>query len=166
MATPIVRRERGELSEAASPAAGDILLYQVRGQVIRDYIQSIVEKTSGKVILLAHSLGGIAAVDLLVARALPSVTHLITAGSQPALLCEIGALQSIDLTAPPKLPDHFPRWLNLYDPNDFLSYVAAPVFRSPQVTDVKIESRQPFPQSHGAYWTNAATWQAIDCFLK
>jgi hypothetical protein len=61
------------------------------------------------------------------------------------------------------LPSHFPPWLNLYDPYDFLSYVAAPVFRR-GVRDVRIESGQPFPYSHSAYWTNAQTWNAVRAF--
>ena len=33
--------------------------------------------------------------------------------------------------------------------------------RMPEVTDVEVDSRQPFPYSHSAYWTNRATWDAI-----
>ena len=64
-----------------------------------------------------------------------------------------------------RLPPSFPLWLNLYDPNDFLSYVAEPVFQTAGICDVRIDSGQPFPEAHGAYWTNDATWRAIRAFV-
>jgi pimeloyl-ACP methyl ester carboxylesterase len=132
---------------------------------VRQRIEAIKED----VILLAHSLGGIACVDLLAKHAheLPQVKGLITAGSQAPLLHEIGALYS--LNANEQLPDHFPYWLNLYDPYDFLSYLAKPVFGRQEmpekISDKRLESGQPFPQSHSAYWTNSDTWQEISRFL-
>ena len=73
-----------------------------------------------------HSLGGVACVDLLVEAALPQVELLVTVGSQAPFFYEIDALQSLRFGVP--LPEHFPRWLNVYDLRDFLSYVAAGVF--------------------------------------
>jgi hypothetical protein len=55
---------------------------------------------------------------------------------------------------------NFPTWLNIYDKHDFLSYVGSKLFPG-QVIDVEVDSRQPFPYSHSAYWTNRATWDAI-----
>jgi hypothetical protein len=163
VATPIVKWRRGPLSEAASPAAGDTLRYQARGAPIRDYIRTSVGKIEGDVYLLGHSLGGIACVDLLAAESIAKVKGLITVGSQASYLHEIGALSSLEPGAT-ELPAHFPRWLNLYDPYDFLSYVAAPVFVR-GVRDCRIESGQPFPHSHSAYWNNPDTWTAIRSFL-
>ena len=45
-----------------------------------------------------------------------------------------------------------------------LSYAGEGVFAG-KVKDVSVESRQPFPESHSAYWTNDAVWQAIKSFL-
>jgi hypothetical protein len=59
------------------------------------------------------------------------------------------------------LPRWFPTWLNVYDLRDFLSYVAGPVFADSRVTDVQLDSGEPFPQSHSAYWTNLALWDAV-----
>lgn len=98
-------------------------------------------------------------------KALPEVTHLITVGSQSPYLYEIGALQGLDYAKQEKLPAGFPPWLNLYDPNDFLSYVAEPVFQAANIRDVRIDSGQPFPESHGAYWTNDSAWRAIKEFV-
>jgi hypothetical protein len=164
---------RGRPADATSAALGDVLLYQARGTAIRRSIQrAIVMATDAngnsetpRIVLLAHSLGGIACVDLLAKEAPPHVTHLITVGSQAPYLYEIGALHGLDVAKREKLPSTFPPWLNLYDPNDFLSYVAEPVFQTTNIRDARIESGQPFPESHGAYWTNDATWRAIKEFV-
>jgi hypothetical protein len=108
-------------------------------------------------------LGGIACVDLLVTEYLPCVKGLITVGSQAPLLYEIGALSSLERSE--ALPEHFPEWLNVWDRCDFLSYLASPVFHSPKVRDHQVDSGQPFPHPHSAYWGNPDTWQAIKQFL-
>jgi len=165
ISTPIVRWKRSQISMAAAPAAGDVLLYQARGEKIRQYIRRSAESLDTDVVLLAHSLGGIACVDLLAMEEVRSVRQLITVGSQAPLLHEIGALRGLE----PKtkaLPAHFPDWLNIYDPYDFLSYLAAPVFASPKVKDRRVDSGQPFPHSHSAYWANRDTWQAIRAFIQ
>jgi hypothetical protein len=160
-AVGLVERKRGAITDSTYPAAGDIMLYQSRGAKIRKYIhERIAEAASGdsKVVALAHSLGGIACVDLLAAQAIPQVKLLVTAGTQAPLFYEIGALSSLEYQKP--LPDHFPEWINIYDKHDFLSYVGSKLFPD-RVIDVEINSRQPFPYSHSAYWTNRATWDAI-----
>ncbi len=164
VATPIIRWKRGQLSTAAAPAAGDVLLYQARGAKIRQYVKHCAEALKTDVVILTHSLGGIASVDLLAMEEVPCVKKLITVGSQAPLLHEIGALHGLE-PGTKALPSHFPEWLNIYDPNDFLSYLAGLVFASPKVRDCRVESGQPFPQSHSAYWANPDTWEAIRNFL-
>jgi pimeloyl-ACP methyl ester carboxylesterase len=142
------------------PAVGDVLLYQSRGESIRRRIrESMPEK--GPVVLLGHSLGGVACVDLLVQAELPQVELLITVGSQAPFFYEMDALPSLQFGHP--LPHHFPRWLNVYDPRDFLSYVASPVFTASArgISDVRVDNRQPFARAHSAYWANPQTWDAI-----
>ncbi len=153
-----VERRRGALTDVAAPGVGDILLYQARGEQIRQFIRETVIQAAGPVVVLAHSLGGIACVDLLVHEALPMVKLLITAGSQAPFLYEIGALQSLAFGE--QLPAHFPAYLNIYDDQDFLSYVGAELFPG-RVEDVRCNSRQPFPQAHSAYWANPQTWATI-----
>ncbi|HEY9904683.1 MAG TPA: hypothetical protein V6D43_19985 [Candidatus Sericytochromatia bacterium] len=155
-----IKRRRGAITSSVSPTPCDILLYQGRGDRIRAFIQEKIEQAEPPVVLLAHSLGGIACVDLLVKEASlrKRVELLVTAGSQAPFLYEINALYSLEYGEP--LPDHFPSWLNIYDLRDFLSYIGANVFPN-QVQDVLVDSKQPFPRSHGAYWTNEATWKAI-----
>lgn len=156
--TNYVRGNRLELTDKISPMPGDILLYQTRGEKIRAFIQEQIAQAEPPVVLIAHSLGGIACVDLLVQQQLSQVELLVTVGSQAPFLYEINALYSLEYGQ--LLPEHSPEWLNIYDLRDFLSYVGKKIFPD-RVQDVRVDSRQPFPRSHGAYWTNAKTWEAI-----
>ncbi|MBL1201762.1 MAG: hypothetical protein FWK04_22545 [Nostoc sp. GBBB01] len=159
MGTNYIKGNRFELTDKISPMPGDILLYQARGEKIRAFIQQQIEQAEPPVVLIAHSLGGIACVDLLVQQQLSQVELLVTVGSQAPFLYEINALYSLEYGQ--LLPEHFPQqWLNIYDLRDFLSYVGKKIFPD-RVQDVVVDSRQPFPRSHGAYWTNAKTWEAI-----
>ncbi len=154
---------RAKITDKSLPAAGDILLYQTRGEKIREFINQKIKGAAPPIYLLAHSLGGIACVDLLALEPAP-VAGLITAGSQAPLLYEMNALFSLEDGAP--LPPFFPkRWLNFYDPNDLLSYAGEKVFPK-RVKDVPIHSRQPFPQAHSAYWREPKLWEAISSFLN
>jgi hypothetical protein len=166
--TPLIRSRKGQVTDQAALFCGDILLYQARGYQIRDAIKRQVElavKASGPpVVLLGHSLGGIACVDLLVLEAFPSVPLLVTVGSQAPFLYELNALSSLEFGTP--LPGHFvKRWVNIYDPSDFLSYKAEGVFNltnsSTELLDEKVNNGMNFPHSHGGYWANAATWQIL-----
>ena len=177
-------RRRGRLSEAAAPFGADVLAYQGRPAPIRSYIRHTLQTASaaaklrggdGGLLVLAHSLGGIACVDMLIEEAHPAVRALITVGSQAPLLYELDALTSQPLPRGTDgrptgkagtLPCHFPRWLNIYDPRDFLGYRAEPVFGADRVRDVVVDNRQPFPASHGAYWKNKAVWAAVAELLR
>lgn len=159
--TRVLRSHRERFSALAAFPVGDILLYQSRGELVRQFIRGKIEAAEPPVTLVAHSLGGIACVDLLALPNPPAIARLVTAGSQSPLLYELGALYS--LKPPQSLPTGFPPWLNLYDRNDFLSYVARRLWS--EVRDVEVESGQPFPDSHCAYFGNDATWRAIRDFM-
>jgi hypothetical protein len=163
--TPLAMWNRGKLIDTAVPAAGDILLYQAKGQPIRDFIRHRVDAVEPPVVLLAHSLGGIACVDLLVRERLPNVATLITVGSQAAFLYELNALQSLTFGEP--LPSTFvKRWINIYDARDFLSYRAAKVFPvtgtgGHEIVDCQVDNKLPFPNAHSGYWDNSDTWDIV-----
>ncbi len=167
LATNHLKRKRGVISDITYPAVGDILLYQGRGEKIRDLIYKYIQDAEPPVVLLAHSLGGIACVDLLVQQVLneeeviKKVELLITVGSQAPYFYELNALQSLEFNSDinQRLPEGFPDWINIYDLQDFLSYMGGTIF--PNVQDILVDNKQPFPQSHGAYWSNKATWKAI-----
>ncbi|GGV89160.1 hypothetical protein [Streptomyces massasporeus] len=158
VASRAVERRRRALTEAAHPAAGDILRYLSRGEAFRDGLRTLVAGLEPPVAVIGHSLGGIIALDTLVSAPLPQVGLLVTAGSQGPFLYESGALPSLEHPAP--LPAHVPAWLNLYDPRDLLGYVGARLFPG-RVTDVAVDGGQPFPAAHSAYWTNPAVYRHI-----
>jgi hypothetical protein len=153
-----IQRRRGAVTDGAFPFTGDILLYQARGEGIRSAIRMAIKGASPPVVVLGHSLGGIASVDLLALEAIPEVALLVTVGSQAPILYELDALVSLRYGTP--LPAHVPPWLNVYDLRDFLSYVGAEIFPG-RIEDVKVDSKQPFPESHSAYWANPSVWNLI-----
>ncbi|MFB7085390.1 hypothetical protein [Streptomyces sp. NPDC056296] len=153
----VVRRRRA-LTEAAHPAAGDVLRYLSRGEAVRAGLRTLLAGLEPPVAIVAHSLGGIIALDTLILAPLPQVRLLVTAGSQGPFLYESGSLPSLEHPAP--LPAHFPDWLNLYDPRDLLGYLGTDLFPG-RVTDIAVDSRQPFPAAHSAYWTNPAVYRHI-----
>lgn len=168
-ALPFLKRKRTVLTDAAFPAAADILLYQARGAELRDFIARRIGQVDAPVYVMAHSLGGIATFELLAGAEAPEVAGLITVGSQAPLLYELDALATLrhDRKAPTadRLRKGFPRWLNVYDLNDMLSYLGAGVFPQ-RVADVEVASRQPFPQSHSAYWNSERLWTEVRTFMK
>lgn len=150
-----VRHRRG-LTGKSVPATGDILRYQARGADLRSRIADTVRATRAAapdrpVVLIAHSLGGIACVDLLATEPAPAVDLLVTVGSQAPFLYEMDALTSLRLGEP--LPPSFPRWLNVHDTRDLLGFVAAKVFPG-RAEDRRVDTRQPFPWSHSAYFAH------------
>lgn len=162
LGTPLLRSYRDSISNLSALAIGDVLIYQTRGEEIRDFIRAKIESAPPPVTLVAHSLGGIACVDLLAMPDPPKVSKLITAGSQSPFLYELGALASLRPGEP--LPVGFPPWLNFYDRNDFLSYIAKPFW--PEVIDHEVRSGQPFPDSHGAYFGSEDVWTKIREFMR
>ncbi|MFE6836570.1 hypothetical protein ACFVFI_17295 [Streptomyces sp. NPDC057705] len=163
---PLLNAWRGSLTVGATPALGDILRYQARGHDLRTFLHARIAADPGPTVLIGHSLGGIALVDLLAlaaarGEALPGAELLVTVGSQAPFLYELGALTALEPGA--KLPYGFPRWLNVYDRQDVLSYLAGPVFPGdPRVTDHEVGSRQPFPACHSAYWKQDSLYERIE----
>ncbi|MFE2323862.1 hypothetical protein ACFXD5_08105 [Streptomyces sp. NPDC059385] len=162
---PLLNARRGSLTVGATPALGDILRYQARGHALRAFLHAEITSRPGPTVLIGHSLGGIALVDLLALSAargepVPGVELLVTVGSQAPFLYELGALTALEPGE--KLPYGFPRWLNVYDRQDVLAYLAAPVFPGdPRISDHEVGSRQPFPACHGAYWKQNTLYERI-----
>ncbi|MFE9933775.1 hypothetical protein [Streptomyces sp. NPDC005533] len=163
---PLLNAWRGSLTVGATPALGDILRYQARGHDLRTFLHARIAADPAPTVLIGHSLGGIALVDLLAlaaarGEAVPGAELLVTVGSQAPFLYELGALTALEPGA--KLPYGFPRWLNVYDRQDVLSYLAGPVFPGdPRVSDHEVGSRQPFPACHSAYWKQDSLYERIE----
>ncbi|MER7181761.1 alpha/beta fold hydrolase [Streptomyces hyaluromycini] len=158
VASRAVVRRRYALTQAAHPAAGDVLRYLCRGEPVRADLRALVAELETPVVLIGHSLGGIIALDTLIGAPLPQVRLLVTVGSQGPFLYESGSLPS--LIHPEPLPPFFPDWLNVYDRRDLLSYLGADLFPG-RVTDVAVDNGQPFPAAHSAYWTNQDVYRLI-----
>lgn len=159
-----LRPNRAALTADIAHFAGDILAYQARGAAIRKLIAETV-LNGPPAVLLGHSLGGIACFELLLEQSelRRKVPLLITVGSQAPLLYELDALallryRSDGTTA--ILPADFPPWLNIYDCNDLLSFQTGGLFDG-TLRDVEIDSLQPFPHAHNAYWDNDRVWDHI-----
>jgi hypothetical protein len=116
----------------------------------------------------AHSLGGVACVDLLLdpacAHLLDRVKLFVTIGSQAPYFYEIGALSGLSFSDEVDYVEcafaRFPTWLNIHNRRDFLSYIGAGVFPG-RVTDREVMSLTPFPQSHSVYFSLDATYEYI-----
>lgn len=159
-------RNRGMLADD-TPLPAELLRYQLRGQALRDLLRRRVAEVQaqrpGPVVLMAHGVEAIAGFELLNEAAPPTLAGLVTVGSPATCLYELDALSTLRQGAP--LPAAFPPWLNVHDPADLLSGVAEALFGG-RVHDLAVESRQPFPQSHGAYWSQPALWAALKGFVQ
>lgn len=144
-------RRRDRYTLAATPYAGDVARYLTRGQPLRDAIAGAVRAARPPVVLMGHSLGGIACLDLLAAPGAPHVEQLITIGSQASYLYEIDALPGLRHGS--SLPPGFPRWTNVYDRRDLLSFPAQRVFPG-FVVDAEFDNGAPFPRAHESYFGN------------
>lgn len=168
--TKIAVSRREDFMDPLAHFLHDVTYYIAHGQAIRDVIARHIgiarRDGAWPVVVLAHSLGGIAAVDLLSDPATgPQVDLLVTVGSQAPLLYLLDALQLLsrgDRAAYlPKVP-----WLNIYNRADLLSFCAEQVFEPdfPQakpITDKAVDANVPFPASHSAYWSVDEVFELI-----
>jgi pimeloyl-ACP methyl ester carboxylesterase len=159
--TWFIQERRDAFYQAAALAVGDVLLYQSRGHEIRHFIGDKILEASPSVTVVAHSLGGIACVDVLAESDRVRVDRLVTLGSQSSFLYEIDILFALKRGA--AFPAHFPSWPNVYDRDDFLSFVAGPLFH--RAIDKEVRSGKPFPDSHSAYFGSKEVWRAIYQFM-
>jgi pimeloyl-ACP methyl ester carboxylesterase len=164
------QRLRAPYMDMVVPVLGDILLYQAEPSRIEDRIKTVVETARYPVVLLGHSLGGIACVSWLIREPREKVKGLITVGSQAPFFYEIGALNALPF--PNKLPDYFPPWLNLLDRRDLLAFAVDSLVKPGAVgsgarfTQATLNNKQSFPAAHGSYWANGDTFKAIHGFYQ
>jgi hypothetical protein len=159
----MVQHWRGPFSSAIQPFVGDIFRYLAFGEPLRQFIANQVLSARPPVILVGHSLGGIACLDLLAMEPGLPVAHLVTIGSQGSQLYRMGALPG--LPDEQMLPVGFPRWTNIYSRHDLLSYLSRPVFGDQNVTDVEIPGAQVMPAAHSDYFNRPALYELLASFL-
>ncbi|MDH6130764.1 hypothetical protein P3T37_000131 [Kitasatospora sp. MAA4] len=147
---------------------GDVLVYQRHRAAIHARVRDAVDaidpalgRTADRPVrVVAHSLGGVIAVDLATAATPLWTRSLLTFGSQSAYfhLCDPrgGQLLPHRGTDPVALPPSLGRWTNLWEPMDVLAFVAAGVFRLHDGTtplDVPINHT-----ASAGLWTHSAYW--------
>jgi pimeloyl-ACP methyl ester carboxylesterase len=167
MATDLATEFRPELmARLGYQLLGDVSAYGRRRGRIHEVLRSAIAPCAGKVVLVGHSLGGVALVDLMAERPEKNVTALITVGSQAPLLCTLDALEGLPYGGKPFTP-----WINVWDSRDHLSFFARDIFKlrrdnSWPIVDVEVNSGQPVREAHSAYWDQEGTWAAIELALR
>ncbi|SDS60958.1 hypothetical protein SAMN04489860_1935 [Paraoerskovia marina] len=129
----------------------DVALYlsdeDAREQVRREILDGL--PPHGETVLVAHSLGSVAAIDLLCARRVPQVSELITCGSPlglDAVQRRIGpAMEELDRV----------RWTNVWSADDPVT-VGSPLRDDwgHGVVDVEIRGERDDPHAFGTYLGN------------
>ena len=162
-ATDVLVPHRARLMEESFLGPADILRYLSDGEPMRRFVAGTLREAAargGPVVALGNSLGGIILVETLAAPDAPRPDLLVTVGSQSSLLMTIGALGALDASGA-RAP--FQPWLNVYDPRDFLAFVAQPVWPDePGIRDLEVDSGEGFPDSHGAtYLSRPELYEAI-----
>ncbi|MFE1830170.1 thioesterase domain-containing protein [Streptomyces yangpuensis] len=117
--------------------------------------------TDGPLVIIGHSLGGVIAFEYCAQADDKSIDLLGTVGSQVGFFGEMGVLNGSVRAAHEKLstPENVKEWRNIYDPDDALSFLAAPVFE--RARDIDIITGAPFPAAHSEYWNLTATYEAL-----
>ncbi|KNB52230.1 hypothetical protein [Streptomyces caatingaensis] len=163
------RQLRAHYGPGATRFLGDVLVYQRhRAAVharIRERIAAVDPELGGgperPVRVVAHSLGGVIAVDMATAGEPLWTSSLLTFGSQPAYfhLCDPrgGQLSPYAGEESVALPRSLARWTNLWQPLDPLAFAASRVFR---LADGTPPADVALPHTIGAgLWTHSAYWR-------
>ncbi|MFF4403187.1 hypothetical protein [Streptomyces sp. NPDC001404] len=160
---------RRHYGPGATRFLGDVLVYQRHREAIHARVRErigAVDPELGRgperpVRVVAHSLGGVIAVDMATAGSPLWTSSLITFGSQPAYfhLCDPrgGQLSPYADEQSVNLPRSLARWTNLWQPLDPLAFTASRVFRLADGT-----SPVDVPLSHAAgagLWTHSVYWR-------
>lgn len=162
---------RSKVLPGIAQSAGDIIVYQRHRERIRDRVMSVIAKLDPElgrhpdrpVDVLAHSLGGVIAVDMATATDPLWIRSLVTFGSQSPFfhVCDPrgGQLEPY-AGAPVTLPKSIGKWTNLWEPLDPLAFIAERVFQLNDGTkpvDVKVDHL-----ASSGIWTHTDYWELDD----
>ncbi len=165
----------------------DVLSYLRRPDEIVGYASAELDAAredagDRRVVALGLSLGGIILVDTLAKRIAagaaaaqgaapmsPPVDLLVTVGSQSPFLLACDALGELRRHGPRPLRPFVP-WLNVWNPDDYLSFPAGPIFGDAvrpraALRDVIGRDGATFPAVHSHYWQDETTYEAIGAML-
>ncbi|MGW0542874.1 thioesterase domain-containing protein [Streptomyces griseoincarnatus] len=154
---------RNRIMPGLSLFLGDVFAWFSNRTQILERVENAVRDagSQGPLVIIGHSLGGVIAFEYCL-EAGRDVELLGTVGSQVGLFAELGALhQTTAYVAGEQLasPARVGAWLNIYDPDDALSFLAAPIFL--QVNDLVLDTGAPFPAAHSEYWNLPETYRKL-----
>jgi len=161
---------RDRLGPALTRFLGDVLVYQRHQAAIHARIRETVAAVdpalgaspAHPVRVVAHSLGGVIAVDLATAAEPLWTRSLLTFGSQAAYfhLCDPrgGSLRPYAPGQAVALPPSLGAWTNLWQPLDPLAFAAAGVFR---LHDGALPDDLPVRHlASDGLWTHSSYWES------
>lgn len=182
VAVHFAQESRAKLTLRLMDFMGDIFHYLANREAIQHGLHAFILSEDSKeggnrpLRLIGHSLGGIVSMDYCMTFPAAKVHLLATVGSQVGLLAEGDMLWeahpdpktegrderprgTLDGQGKRVTPRNIKKWINVYDPNDMLSFRAAPIFS--KVLDLPFDNEEPFPDCHSAYWDKEALYKAI-----
>jgi hypothetical protein len=165
---PAVRTVRPWVNAKVTLFIGDVFIYinsrkpNDGGPIIREVMgafeRAAKARTSvdDKLVIVAHSLGGIISYDVLSSFAKNlDVDLFVTVGSQVGMFEELKLLKGSDpnIKAPATIPllNNVKRWINVMDPNDVLAYSTGKIFANS--TDTKFDNKVPVWAAHTTYFS-------------
>lgn len=148
-------------------AVGDILVYQRHRTEICDRVRAEIHAVDSRlgrtaeypVDIVAHSLGGVIAVDLATSDDPIWVRTLVTFGSQPSFfhVCDPRGWKIVRYNGSAvTLPKSIDAWTNLWEPLDLLAFVAEPIFKLHDGSAPKDAEVEHLASS--GLWTHSAYW--------
>jgi hypothetical protein len=156
-------------------AVGDIIVYQSHRDSIQKRVRDAIDQVEPSlgltkdhpVDVLAHSLGGVIAVDMAVAEKPLWIRRLVTFGSQSPFfhVCDPrGGVLLKYLGTPVQMPATVGQWTNLWEPLDPVAFVAKPIFRLNDGSS-PIDTEVPHLASSGL-WTHTDYWTHPDVLAQ
>ncbi|MGW1288011.1 hypothetical protein ACWD4N_31060 [Streptomyces sp. NPDC002586] len=162
------RALRSRIGPGTTRFIGDVLVYQRHQAAIQTRVRETIAAVDPAIgqspdrpaRIVAHSLGGVIAVDMATSEQPLWTDTLLTFGSQSALfhVCDPrgGRLDPYDGAKPVRLPASLRRWTNLWEPMDVLAFAASRLYLlhdGSAPVDVSI----PHLASTGL-WTHSTYW--------
>ncbi|MFI1734188.1 hypothetical protein ACH40E_34260 [Streptomyces acidicola] len=161
---------------------GDVLVYQRHQAAIHARIRASIDEVDPElgrhpdrpVRVVAHSLGGVIAVDMATSTSPLWTDKLLTFGSQSAFfhVCDPrgGQLEPYAEHQRVALPPSLANWTNLWEPLDLLAFAASAVFQlhdGSSPIDIPVQHMASTGLwTHSAYWNSPEVATAITCAMR
>jgi hypothetical protein len=169
---------RPSINRSASMFLGDIFVYLrqreslgANGPIAKRVADGLEQAAAArsaedpKLIVIAHSMGGNIAYDLLSdLRTDLSCDVLLTVGSQVGVFAELRLFESVTPPANPAT-DRVPklsnvgRWINVFDPNDVLGFAAEKIFDG--VKDYRYSTGKGALAAHSTYFVRPSFYDRL-----